>query len=171
LRARHLNIPGERFGQQEERFSGGVQGLVEAGGEEAGFETGGAQKRLLGEGDALHGEEFLGIDRLVHGHQVRLETADFLKVFQPDHGEGRRRKAVLAGVLGGARLAAGSAGSGGAGGVGSIGSELFGGDGFVGFRHGVDPLPEKEHGAREVVRDWRRQVRERKGLVRWPGRD
>ena len=37
-----------------------VQTLVEAGGEEAGFESGGADEGLLGEGDALDGEEFLG---------------------------------------------------------------------------------------------------------------
>ena len=33
--------------------------------EEAGFEAGGAEDGLLGEGDALEGEEFLGVDGVV----------------------------------------------------------------------------------------------------------
>ena len=38
---------------------GAVEGFIEAGGEEAGFEAGDAEEALLGEGDALEGEALL----------------------------------------------------------------------------------------------------------------
>jgi len=43
-------------------FAGAVEGLVEAGGEEAGFEAGAAEDGVLGKGDAFEGEELLGVD-------------------------------------------------------------------------------------------------------------
>ncbi len=52
-------IPGEFCGHEDHRVIGAVEGLVEAGGEEAGFQARGTEDSLLGEGDALAGEEFL----------------------------------------------------------------------------------------------------------------
>jgi len=51
------------------------EGLIEAGGEHAVFEAGGAEEGLLGGGDALDGEEILGVDGLVAGDEVVLEAA------------------------------------------------------------------------------------------------
>jgi hypothetical protein len=109
-----------------------AEGFVEAGGEEAAFEAGGAEDGLLGEGHALQGEELLGVDGLVGGDEVGFEVSDFLKVFEADDAEGRRGEAVLDGVTGGAGLALGGFGAGGMGGVGAIGGEPFGGGGFTG---------------------------------------
>ena len=53
----------------------GVEGLVEAGGEEAGFEAGGTEESLLGEGDALEGEEFLGVDGLEDGQETSWRSS------------------------------------------------------------------------------------------------
>ena len=55
---------------------------------------------MLGEGDALDGEEFLGVDGLVHGDQVVLEAGDGFQVFQADHGVIGRGEAMATGVLG-----------------------------------------------------------------------
>jgi hypothetical protein len=115
----------------------GVEGLVEAGGEEAGFEAGGAEEGLLGEGDALDGEEFLGVDGLVDVQKIVLEVGDFIELFEADDGEGGGGEAVFAGVLGGAGLALWGARPGGFGGIGAIGGELFLGDGVLGVRHAV----------------------------------
>jgi len=70
-------------------FAGAVEGLVEAGGEETGFEAGAAEDGVLGEGDAFEGEELLGVDGLVEGDEVIPEAGDFLEVFEADDGEGR----------------------------------------------------------------------------------
>jgi len=110
-----------------------VEGLVEAGGEDAGLEAGGAEHALLGEGDALDGEEFLGVDRLVDGHGVVAEVSDFVDVFEADDGEGGGGEAVFTGVLGGADLAFGGARAGGTSGIGAVGGELLVRDG-LGFR-------------------------------------
>jgi hypothetical protein len=117
-----------------------VEGLVEAGGEEAGFEAGGAEQGLLGEGDALDGEEFLGVDGLVDGHGVVPEVRNFVDVFEADDGEGGGGEAVFTGVLGGAGLAFGGARAGGTSGVGAIGGELFAGNGWFGACHGLVEL-------------------------------
>jgi len=84
-----------------------VEGEIEAVGEEAGFEAGGAEDRLLREGHALEGEQFLGVDGLVDGGEVRFEMGDFVEVFEADDGEGGGCEAVKAGVAGGASLAFG----------------------------------------------------------------
>jgi hypothetical protein len=107
----------------------GTEGLVEAGGEEAGLEARGAEDGLLGDGHALQGEEFLRVDGLVDGDEVVHEMGDFLEVFEADDGEAGGGEAVFAGVLGGAGLALWSTGSGGMGGVGAVGSALLFGDG------------------------------------------
>src|SRR6266536_4580090 len=165
LGAGDLEIRGESLVHQEERLPAGIQGLIEAGGKEAGLEACGAEEGLLGKGDALDGEEFLGVDGLVGGQEVGLEMGVFLKLFEADDGEGGGSEAVLPGILGGAELARGGAGAGGAGGVGAIGGELFGGDGFAGAGHAVALL------FREVARggaDWavgRSQVARKKGAI------
>jgi hypothetical protein len=88
----------------------------------------------LGEGYALQGEEFLGIDGLVDGDEVVAEAGDFLEVFETDDGEGGSGEDVFAGVLGRVGLALRGAGAGGFGGVGAVGGEAFGGDGATGHR-------------------------------------
>ena len=118
--------------QEADGFAAVVVGLVEAGGEETGFEAGAAEDGLLSEGGAFEGEELLGVDGLVGGDEVVAETADFLNVLDADDGEGRTGEHVFAGVLGASGLALGGAWSGGFGGVGAIGGEAFGGDGAMG---------------------------------------
>ena len=71
-----IAIPGEFFVHEDLGFPEGVVARIEAGGEEAGFEVRGVEDGLLGEGDALDGEEFLGVDGLVDGHEVVLEVGD-----------------------------------------------------------------------------------------------
>jgi lipid-binding SYLF domain-containing protein len=79
----NLDALGEVLGDRDE-LAEGVQAIVEAGGEEAGFEAGGTQDGLLGYGDALEGEEFLGIYGLVDGDQVGFEIRDLVEVFESD---------------------------------------------------------------------------------------
>ncbi len=83
-----IAITGEFWAHEEHGVTVGVEGLVEAGGEEAGLEARGAENSLLGEGDALDGEEFLGVDGLVDGDEVVPEMGDLLEVFEADDGEG-----------------------------------------------------------------------------------
>src|SRR5437667_11296191 len=59
LGAGGLDLGGEFLGHWEACLPAGIESLIEAGGEEAGFETRGAEEGLLGEGDALDGEELL----------------------------------------------------------------------------------------------------------------
>ncbi len=132
-----IAIAGE-FGVHEgDRGAEAVAGLVEAGGEEAGFESRGAQERLLGDSDALEGEELLGVDGLVEGDEVVLEMGDLLEVFEADDSEGGGGEAVFAGILRGAGLARRGPWAGGFGGVGAIGGELLSGNGSFGMRHAV----------------------------------
>jgi hypothetical protein len=105
-----------------------VEGEVEAIGEQAGFEAGGAEHRLLGEGHALEGEHLLGVDGLVDSGEVGFKMGDFLEIFEADDGEGGGGEAVRAGVVGGSGLAFWRAWAGAFGGVGAIGGELFFGD-------------------------------------------
>ncbi len=130
-----IPIPGEFFGHEDHRVTGGVEGLVEASGEEAGLKARGAEESLLGEGEALDGEEFLGVDGLVDGQEVGSEMGDLLEVFEADDGEGGGSEAVFAGILCGAGLPLRGAGPGGLGGVSAIGGELFLGDGLLGMWH------------------------------------
>jgi hypothetical protein len=83
----------------------------------------------LGAGDALQGEEFLGVDGVVNGDEVVAEPGDFLEVFEADHGEGGPGEDVFAGVLGRVGLALRGTGPSGFGGVGAVGGEAFWGDG------------------------------------------
>jgi hypothetical protein len=107
LGARDFDIPitDEFRAHEEHGVTGGVEGLVEASGEEAGLEARGAEDSLLREGDALDGEELLGIDRLVDGDEVGSEIGDFMEVFEADDGEGGGSEAVFAGILCGAGFA------------------------------------------------------------------
>ena len=126
-------VAGELFVEQLQVAVIGSEGLVEAGGEQAGLEARGAEEDLLGDGYALEGEEFLGVDGLVGGDEVVHEMGDVLGVFEADDGEVGGGEAVFTGVLSGAGIALWGAGSGGCG-VGAVGSVLFVGDG-----HGVVP--------------------------------
>jgi hypothetical protein len=131
LRDGEIAIADELLGHGDEETAGGVEGFVEASGEETALEVGDAEDGLLGQGDALDGEELLGVDGPVDGDQVGAEVGDFLEVFEADDGEVRGGETVLAGVLGGADLALGGAGTGGKGRVGAIGGELFFGNWFL----------------------------------------
>jgi hypothetical protein len=125
----------------EARLSVGVERFAEPVGEESGFEAGGAEDGLLGESDALQGEEFLGVDGAVGFDEVFAEVGDLIEVFEgprghPD-GEGGGGEAVFAGILGRTELALRGAGACGICGVGAIGGELFWGNGK---RHGNSTL-------------------------------
>jgi len=124
-----IAIAGDGGIHEADGFAAAIEGGVEAGGEVAGFEAGAAEDGVLGEGDALEGEELLRVDGLVDGDQIVAEAGDFLEVFEADDGEGRTGEDVLAGVLGASGLARRGARSGGFGGVGAVGGEAFGGDG------------------------------------------
>ena len=100
-----IAIPGEFRAHEEHGVTGGVEGLVEAGGEEAGLKARGAEDSLLCEGDALDGKEFLGVDGLVDGNEVGSEVFYFMEVFEADDGEGGGSEAVISGILCGASLA------------------------------------------------------------------
>jgi hypothetical protein len=88
-----------------EGFAIAGEGLVEEGGADAFVEAFDAEEDLLGEGDALDGEEFLGVDGLVDGDGVFAEAGDLVDVFEADDGEGGGGESVFAGVEGGAGLA------------------------------------------------------------------
>jgi hypothetical protein len=118
-------IAGELRGHQVHGFAFGVEGLVEAGGEEAGFEAGGADEGQLAAGDALDGEEFLGVDGAVEIQGVLAELVDFVEVFEADDGEGVAGEAVFAGVEGGFHLTGGGTGAGGFLSVDAVGGVLF----------------------------------------------
>jgi hypothetical protein len=62
---------------RELRVIPAADGLIDAGGEEAGFEARGAQQGLLGEGQTLDSAKFLGIGGLVGGGEIGLEAGDF----------------------------------------------------------------------------------------------
>jgi hypothetical protein len=135
-----IAIAGELPGHGGEGVTVAVEDFVEAGGEEARLEAGGAADGLLGDGHALEGEQLLGVGGLVGGDEAGLEIRDLLEVFEANDGEGRRGETVAQGVAGGVGLAFGSLGSGGLGGVGAVGGELFGGDGFSGAWHDASDL-------------------------------
>jgi hypothetical protein len=120
----------EGFADAHERAAFAIEGFIEAGGGDADVEAFDAEEVLLGEGDALNGEELLGVDGLVDGDEVFAEAGDLVEIFEADDGEGGGGEAVLAGVLGGAGFAFGRAGSGGAGGVGAVGGALLFGNGL-----------------------------------------
>jgi len=91
----------------------------------------------LGEGDALKGEEFLGVDGAIEGDEVFAEVGDLIEVFEADDGEAGGGEAVFAGILGRAELALRGAGAGGLRCIGAIGGELIWGNGM---RHGNSTL-------------------------------
>ena len=82
-------------------------GVIQADGEEAGFQLSRAEQRLLGKGHAPDSEEFLGVDGLIDGDDVGPTAGDGFGVFHADDRKRRGRKTVLAGILGGAGLAFG----------------------------------------------------------------
>jgi len=69
LGARDFDVAtADHFVAHEEEVSPfAIQGDVETGGKQAGFEAGGAEDGLLGDGHALEGEQLLGVDGAVEG--------------------------------------------------------------------------------------------------------
>lgn len=99
----------------------GGYGFLEAGSEEAGFEAGGPEYRMLGQSHAFNGEKFLGVNGAVDVDEVGSNGGEFGEVFGFDDGEVGCGEAVLAGVLGGSGFAFGGAGSRGPGGIRPVG--------------------------------------------------
>ena len=114
-----IAIAGEGRAHGVERSVVIVEGCLETSSEQAGLEPGGAEHGLLRESHLLEGEQLLGVDGLVDGDGVLLETGDLVKVFEPDDGEAGGGETVSAGVAGGTGLALGSARAGAFGGVGA----------------------------------------------------
>ena len=131
LVAGDFEVAGEFLGHEDEGSAVAGEGLVEAVGEETGFEARGAEQGLLGEGDALHREHFLSRDRLVVVNEVLLEAVDGVEFLETDDGESGGGEAMLAGVLRRARLTFEGTGPGGLPGIRTIGSELLVGDRLV----------------------------------------
>ena len=125
LGAGHLEV-GIAVGRVEEIDGLGVAGVVKAGGKHAAFEAGGAQQVELGDGDALDGAEFLGVDGAVDGDEVGAEFADVVEAFEDGDGEIGSSEAVFAGVLGRSGFAFGGARTGGAEGIGPVRGKLLG---------------------------------------------
>src|ERR1017187_7552853 len=146
-------IAGEFRGHQMHGLALGVEGFVGAGGEWAGFEAGGADEGLLAGGDALDGEEFLGVDGAVEVERILAELVDFVEVFEANDGEGVAGEAVFAGVEGGFHLTGGGTGAGGFLRVDAVGGDLFvGGPGGLPFNSEVAWRLEGNGGReREVV--------------------
>ena len=96
LGAGDFEVADQVFGHGDDGVAGAVEGFVQAGGEEAGFQAGAAEEGMLGEGDALGGEQFLGVDRLVDGDQIGLQAGDGVQVFEADDGEVGRGEAMPA---------------------------------------------------------------------------
>ena len=103
LGAGDLQVADQVFGHGDDGVAGTVQGFVQAGGEEAGFQAGAAEEGVLGEGDALQGEQFLGVDGLVDVDQVGPEARDGFQVFEADDCVVRGGEAVAAGAGAGRR--------------------------------------------------------------------
>ena len=128
-------IAGEFFRHGDKRLAGGIENIVEARGEEAGFEACGAEHGLLRQGDAFDGEEFLRVDGFIDGDEVGFEVVDLVEIFQADDGELGGGETVLAGPEGAVGIF-GRTRAGGLGRAGAIGGEWFGGDGLA--RHAID---------------------------------
>ena len=135
LGARDFDVIADLAAFEDLGIVGADHGGFQAVGEEAGFEDVHAEHGVLGEGDALNGEAFLGVDWLVGGDGVGDEGGDVGGVLDADDGEGFGIEGVLAGVLGGSGLAFGGLGPGGAAGICTVG-----GDAFEGSRHTAQGL-------------------------------
>ena len=153
-------IAGEFGGHQVHGFAFGVESLVEARSEEAGFEAGGADEGHLAGGDALDGEEFLGVDGAVEIKSVLAELVDFVELFKADDGEGVAGEAMFAGVEGGLHLAGGGTGAGGFLSVDAVSGVLFvGGHAKLPFKPDLAWRLEGNGGwEREVVWNQRKKV-------------
>jgi hypothetical protein len=82
-------------GHEAELLAIRAEGTVEATGQHTGLEAGDAEEGHLAEGDALDGEDFLGVDGAVEVDGVLAEVVEGLEVFEADDGEGGAGKAVL----------------------------------------------------------------------------
>jgi len=85
---REFDVGGEGRAPAAERGVVLVDGRFETVGEQAGLEAGGAQHGLLRESQLLEGKQLLGVDGLVDGDGILLETGDLVKLFEADDGEG-----------------------------------------------------------------------------------
>jgi hypothetical protein len=90
---------GDVLMERESGWTIRLEALIEAGGEQAGFEARGAQHGLLAEGHLLEGEQFLGMDGVVDGNEVGAEADDFVDFFEPDDGEVGGGEAMFRGFL------------------------------------------------------------------------
>ena len=102
-----FEIAGEHLVGEDLGHAFGTDGFVEAGGEEAVFEGGGAEEGELRQGDAFQGEEFLGVDGLVAGDEVGAEVDEDVGWFEADDGVVFGGEGMFAGILGGAGFALG----------------------------------------------------------------
>src|ERR1035438_3485848 len=135
----------------------GSESLVEASGEEAGFETRGADEGQLAEGDAFDGPELLGVGGVVEVEKVVAEVDDLIGVFEMGDSEDGAGEAMFAGVLSGLGLAGGGTGAGGLLRVDAIGCDLFvGGHGRLPFNSGVARRA-RGNGGREGEVVWNQQ--------------
>ena len=75
--------------------AGILDGVIESGGEEAGFEAIAAQDGLLTECEALDCEEFLGVGGTVTGDGVGFEIRDLIEFFEAHDGEGSTAEGVF----------------------------------------------------------------------------
>lgn len=133
LLAGDVGVVRELVGHEGHRLIVGGESFVEGVGEQAGFEAGHAEQSQLSDGDALDGEQLLGVDRLVVVDEVGFEAREFLDVFEADDGKRGGGEAVLVGIARGARLPLRRARAGGALRVSPVGRELLGRDGLVGI--------------------------------------
>ena len=127
LGGRDIDVVTDLAAFEDVGIVGADHGGLQAIGEESGFEGVHAEQGVLGEGDALDGEAFLGVDGLVGGGGVGDEGGDVGGILDADDGEGFGVKGVLAGILGGSGLAFGSLGPGGTAGIGTVRGDAFGG--------------------------------------------
>ena len=152
-------IAGEFRGHQVQGFALGVEGHVETGGKETGLQPLGADEGDLAGGDALEGEEFLGVDGAVEVDEVAAEVGNFIMVFEADDSEEGAGEAVFTGVEGGFRLAGGRARAGGFLRVDAVGGGLFVSGHGGPFNSGVAWRPgETGWWEREVVWNQRKKV-------------
>jgi hypothetical protein len=95
-----LYILGDLAFAEYEGRAGGFHGFIEAVGKEARLQGGAAEEGVLGESDALDGEELLGVGGLEESDEIVAKVGDGFGLFELDDGELVGGEAVFAGVLG-----------------------------------------------------------------------
>ena len=74
--------------EADQRPAVGGNALIEADGKQAAMQAFDAKESLLGKGDALDGEELLGVDGLVGGDGVFAKIGDLVDLFETHDGKG-----------------------------------------------------------------------------------